>query len=276
MKDEFAAIIKETVGACLHHLAVPAMMSVDEVSEKLGISKETVRAYIKNGELEGFELGSRLMRIPVQSVNNLLEKVRVKTDPQTSEKPDVPEPAADTPAETIVTEPAADTPAETIVTEPAADAPAETIVTEPAADAPAETIVSEPAVDASAGSSAETEKQDDPIKQQEKDTGTYAEFKKNDTKTLSETDDKPETKTPDSGASPENRAEPDGTALGKNILPEDGSQGGKGVSEIHAKESPDLRPESSQCDAVSPKSGLRCILCKGHDGPHKCPKKKTE
>ena len=249
MKDEFAAIIKETVGACLHHLAVPAMMSVDEVSEKLGISKETVRAYIKNGELEGFELGSRLMRIPVQSVNNLLEKVRVKTDPQISEKPDVPEPAADTPAETIVTEPAADTPAETIVTEPAADA--------------------------SADSSAETEKQDDPIKQ-EKDTGTYAEFKKNDTKTLSETDDKPETKTPDSGASPDNRAEPDGTALGKNILPEDGSQGGKGVSEIHAKESPDLRPESSQCDAVSPKSGLRCILCKGHDGPHKCPKKKTE
>ena len=233
MKDEFAAIIKETVGACLHHLAVPAMMSVDEVSEKLGISKETVRAYIKNGELEGFELGSRLMRIPVQSVNNLLEKVRVKIDPQTSEKPDVPEPAADTPAETIVTEPAAD---------------------------------------ASSGSSAETEKQDE----QEKDTGSYAEFKKNDTKTLSETDDKPETKTPDSGASPENRAEPDGTALGKNILPEDGSQGGKGVSEIHAKESPDLRPESSQCDAVSPKSGLRCILCKGHDGPHKCPKKKTE
>ena len=236
MKDEFAAIIKETVGACLHHLAVPAMMSVDEVSEKLGISKETVRAYIKNGELEGFELGSRLMRIPVQSVNNLLEKVRVKTDPQISEKPDVPEPAADTPAETIVTEPAAD---------------------------------------ASADSSAETEKQDDPIKQ-EKDTGTYAEFKKNDTKTLSETDDKPETKTPDSGATPENRAETDGRALGKNILPEDGSQGGKGVSEIHAKESPDLRPESSQCDAVSPKSGLRCILCKGHDGPHKCPKKKTE
>lgn len=83
-KKEVIELVKACMEACLERYAVPGMMSVEDTAERLGISKDTVRDYIRKGELVGYEIGNRMMRVSVKSINDLLE--RVKTGKPETEK----------------------------------------------------------------------------------------------------------------------------------------------------------------------------------------------
>ena len=84
-KKEVIELVKACMEACLERYAVPGMLSVEETAEKLGISKDTVRDYIRKGELTGYEIGNRMMRVSVQSINELLERVKTTGKPETEE-----------------------------------------------------------------------------------------------------------------------------------------------------------------------------------------------
>lgn len=75
-KDEVKEIVEAAVGACMQHVCVPVLMTPEEVAQKLGVSKDTIRAWLKNGELTAYELGARLTRIAVRDVNAMLDRIR--------------------------------------------------------------------------------------------------------------------------------------------------------------------------------------------------------
>ena len=89
-KKEVIELVKACMEACLERYAVPGMLSVEETAEKLGISKDTVRDYLRKGELTGYEIGNRMMRVSVQSINELLERVKTgKPETEETEKTDL-------------------------------------------------------------------------------------------------------------------------------------------------------------------------------------------
>ena len=75
-KEEVKEIVEAAVGACMTHVAVPVLMTPEEVAQKLGVSKDTIRAWLKSGELVAYELGARMTRIAVRDVNAMLEWIR--------------------------------------------------------------------------------------------------------------------------------------------------------------------------------------------------------
>ena len=75
-KEEVKEIVEAAVGACMQHVSVPVLMTPEEVAQKLGVSKDTIRAWLKSGELAAYELGARMTRIAVRDVNAMLDRIR--------------------------------------------------------------------------------------------------------------------------------------------------------------------------------------------------------
>ena len=78
--SEVAMIVGETVRACLKQFTLSPLLTIDEIAEKLKISKDAVRAYIRSGELKAYELGARLVRVEIAEVNEFLAKMSVRKD----------------------------------------------------------------------------------------------------------------------------------------------------------------------------------------------------
>lgn len=78
--SEVAMIVGETVRACLKQFTLSPLLTIDEIAEKLKISKDAVRAYIRSGELKAYELGARLVRVEITEVNEFLAKMSVRKD----------------------------------------------------------------------------------------------------------------------------------------------------------------------------------------------------
>ena len=78
--SEVAMIVGETVRACLKQFTLSPLLTIDEIAEKLKISKDAVRAYIRSGELKAYELGARLVRVEIAEVNEFLSKMSVRKD----------------------------------------------------------------------------------------------------------------------------------------------------------------------------------------------------
>ena len=51
----------------------PEMLRVSEAADVLGVSQQTVRRYIKNGEFEVIRVGDRGVKIPKESLIEYLE-----------------------------------------------------------------------------------------------------------------------------------------------------------------------------------------------------------
>ena len=77
--SEVAMIVGETVRACLKQFTLSPLLTIDEIAEKLKISKDAVRAYIRSGELKAYELGARLVRVEIAEVNEFLAKMQVRS-----------------------------------------------------------------------------------------------------------------------------------------------------------------------------------------------------
>ena len=75
-KEEVKEIVEAAVGACMTHVAVPVLMTPEEVAQKLGVSKDTIREWLKSGELAAYSLGARMTRIAVRDVNAMLDRIR--------------------------------------------------------------------------------------------------------------------------------------------------------------------------------------------------------
>ena len=104
-KEEILQIVKVCMEACLERYTVPAMLSVEETAEKLGISKDTVRDYLRKGELTGYEIGNRMMRVSVESINKLLDCVTTRPADAEEQKPEEPKPEEQKPEEQKPEEP---------------------------------------------------------------------------------------------------------------------------------------------------------------------------
>ena len=84
--SEVAMIVGETVRACLKQFTLSPLLTIDEIAEKLKISKDAVRAYIRSGELKAYELGARLVRVEIAEVNEFLAKMQVRSQDSEPEK----------------------------------------------------------------------------------------------------------------------------------------------------------------------------------------------
>ncbi len=66
-------IIQSTIKSVLVHYEVPQFLTVEQVAERLGVSKETVRTYIQQGELRAYNLSDRIIRLKPVDVNDFME-----------------------------------------------------------------------------------------------------------------------------------------------------------------------------------------------------------
>lgn len=54
---------------------VPRYGSIDAAAERLGCSARTVRRMIAAGELAGYRLGKRMLRVNLDEIENILHKI---------------------------------------------------------------------------------------------------------------------------------------------------------------------------------------------------------
>lgn len=76
---EIGEIVSATVGACLAHYEIPTLYSVDEISEKLKVSKESIRQAISSGELKCYNLGKQMFRLKIADVNAWIESKLIQS-----------------------------------------------------------------------------------------------------------------------------------------------------------------------------------------------------
>ena len=50
------------------------VLSIKEVAKILGVSNQTVRNYINNGNLEAIRINQRVIRIPKEKLNEFIER----------------------------------------------------------------------------------------------------------------------------------------------------------------------------------------------------------
>ena len=203
--SEVAMIVGETVRACLKQFTLSPLLTIDEIAEKLKISKDAVRAYIRSGELKAYELGARLVRVEIAEVNEFLAKMSVRKDCESARLQDCE------------------------VMEQKQEKEGE-IVTEP-------------------------EEKQEPEKDRERARSQECEV-----------------------AEPEpekdcERARLQDCEVAEPEKPEkDRERARSQECEVAEPEKPEEDQGFIQCDAVHPKTGVRCTLEKGHEGKHCCRK----
>ena len=199
--SEVAMIVGETVRACLKQFTLSPLLTIDEIAEKLKISKDAVRAYIRSGELKAYELGARLVRVEIAEVNEFLAKMSVRKDCEIARLQDCE------------------------VMEQKQEKEGE-IVTEPEEK-------QEPEKDCEIARLQDCEVME---QKQEKEGEIVTE--------------------------PEEKQEPE----------KDRESARSQDCEVAKPEKPEEDQGFIQCDAVHPKTGVRCTLEKGHEGKHCCRK----
>ena len=238
--SEVAMIVGETVRACLKQFTLSPLLTIDEIAEKLKISKDAVRAYIRSGELKAYELGARLVRVEIAEVNEFLAKMSVRKDCEIARVQDceVMEQKQEKEGE-IVTEPEEKQ-------EPEKDC-------ESARSQECEVAEPEPEKDRESARSQECEVAElEPEKDCESARSQECEV----------AEPEPE-KDRESARSQECEvAEPE----------KDRESARSQECEVAKPEKPEEDQGFIQCDAVHPKTGVRCTLEKGHEGKHCCRK----
>ena len=212
--SEVAMIVGETVRACLKQFTLSPLLTIDEIAEKLKISKDAVRAYIRSGELKAYELGARLVRVEIAEVNEFLAKMQVRSQDS--------EPGKDSEVARL---------RDCEVMEQKQEAEKEgEIVTEP-------------------------EEKQEPEKDCESARSQDCEVAK---------PEKPEKDRESARSQDCEVAEPE---------PEKDRESARVQEcEVAEPEKPEEDQGFIQCDAVHPKTGVRCTLEKGHEGKHCCRK----
>ena len=201
--SEVAMIVGETVRACLKQFTLSPLLTLDEIAEKLKISKDAVRAYIRSGELKAYELGARLVRVEIAEVNEFLSKMSVRKDYEIARLQDCE------------------------VMEQKQEKDCE-IVTEP-------------------------------------ETGKDCEIARLQDCEIAEPEEKPEPE-------PEQKREPEPEEKPAPEAEKECESGRLRDCEVAEPEKTEEEQGFIQCDAVHPKTGVRCTLEKGHGGKHCCRK----
>ena len=212
--SEVAMIVGETVRACLKQFTLSPLLTIDEIAEKLKISKDAVRAYIRSGELKAYELGARLVRVEIAEVNEFLAKMQVRSQDS--------EPGKDS--------------------EVARLRDCEVMEQKQEAEKEGETVT-------------EPEEKLGPEKDRESARVQECEVAK---------PEKPEKDRESARSQDCEVAEPE---------PEKDRESARVQEcEVAEPEKPEEDQGFIQCDAVHPKTGVRCTLEKGHEGKHCCRK----
>ena len=222
--SEVAMIVGETVRACLKQFTLSPLLTIDEIAEKLKISKDAVRAYIRSGELKAYELGARLVRVEIAEVNEFLAKMQVRSqDSETGKDSEV--------ARLQDCE------------------------------------VAEPEKPEKEGEMARL--QDCEVAEPEKPEKDRESARVQDCEVMEQKQEKDR----EIVTEPEEKQEPEKDCEVAEPEPEKDCESARSQDcEVAEPEKPEEDQGFIQCDAVHPKTGVRCTLEKGHEGKHCCRK----